>query len=81
MKKRANSLPAQTQPPKKGARKKRGPSSSSKSRATFDQSNGVRALARERVGTVKPSRPILPRNKRAPRHKDFMGLDKDEDKD
>ena len=26
----------------------------------FDQKKDVRAIARERVGTVKPSRPILP---------------------
>ena len=26
----------------------------------FDQRKDVRAIARERVGTVKPSRPILP---------------------
>ena len=28
----------------------------------FDQSNEVRAIARERVGTVKPSQPILAQN-------------------
>jgi hypothetical protein len=38
--------------------------------ARFDQANEVRAIARERVGTVKPSRPILPEDKRKkPKHK------------
>jgi hypothetical protein len=36
----------------------------------FDQRKEVRAIARERVGTVKPSRPIEPRSKRKkPKHK------------
>jgi hypothetical protein len=30
----------------------------------FDQKKGVRKLARERVGTVPPSRPILPKTDR-----------------
>jgi len=30
----------------------------------FDQKKEVRAIARERVGTVKPSRPILPKDQR-----------------
>jgi hypothetical protein len=37
---------------------------------TFDQSSEVRALARERVGSVKPSRPILPdTSRKKPKHK------------
>jgi hypothetical protein len=32
--------------------------------ARFDQPKEVRAIARERVGTVKPSRAIVPKSKR-----------------
>jgi hypothetical protein len=36
----------------------------------FDQSREVRAIARERVGTVKPSQPIIPKNvRKKPKHK------------
>lgn len=36
----------------------------------FDQAAEVRKLARERVGTVKPSKPIEPKDKRGkPKHK------------
>ena len=36
----------------------------------FDQSNEVRAIARERVGAVKPSQAILPKTTRKkPKHK------------
>ena len=36
----------------------------------FNQKKDVRAIARERVGTVKPSRPILPSTARKkPKHK------------
>jgi hypothetical protein len=36
----------------------------------FDQANEVRAIARERVGAVKPSQPILPKTTRKkPKHK------------
>jgi hypothetical protein len=36
----------------------------------FDQNKEVRAIARERVGTVKPSQPILPKNvRKRPKHK------------
>lgn len=36
----------------------------------FDQSKEVRAIARERVGAVKPSHPILPKTARKkPKHK------------
>jgi hypothetical protein len=38
--------------------------------AIFDQAKEVRAIARERVGTVKPSKPILPKAARKkPKHK------------
>jgi hypothetical protein len=38
--------------------------------AKFDQEKEVRAIARERIGTVKPSRPILPKDQRKkPKHK------------
>lgn len=41
---------------------------------TFDQSKGVRKLARERVGAVPPSRPIEPKDKRKkPKHKKLDG--------
>jgi hypothetical protein len=44
--------------------------SRAKSVAKFDQSNEVRAIARERVGTVKPSQPILPKTvRKKPKHK------------
>jgi hypothetical protein len=37
---------------------------------TFDMKNEVRKLARERVGTVPSSRPILPKSQRnKPKHK------------
>ena len=32
--------------------------------AKFDQSKEVRAIARERLGSVKPSHPIIPKNVR-----------------
>ena len=36
----------------------------------FDQKNDVREIARERVGPVKPSRPILPPTlRKKPKHK------------
>jgi hypothetical protein len=35
----------------------------------FDQKKEVRAIARERIGTVKPSRPIEPKDARKkPKH-------------
>jgi hypothetical protein len=41
-----------------------------KRKKTFDQKKEVRALARERLGRVKPSRPILPESARKkPKHK------------
>jgi hypothetical protein len=36
---------------------------------TFDQEAEVRKLARERVGRVKPSRPIEPKKVQKPKHK------------
>ena len=39
-------------------------------KSRFDQKKEVRAIARERVGTVKPSRAIVPKSKRKkPKHK------------
>jgi hypothetical protein len=36
----------------------------------FDQKKGVRRIARERIGTVPPSHPIEPKDKRKrPKHK------------
>jgi len=35
----------------------------------FDQPNEVRAIARERVGRVKPSQVIVPKKDRKPKHK------------
>jgi hypothetical protein len=40
----------------------------------FDQKKDVRAIARERVGPVKPSRPILPPTlRKKPKHKQPPG--------
>jgi len=53
---------------------KRKPSSSIQK--GFNQKKDVRAIARERVGTVKPSRPILPPTQRKkPKHKRPPGED------
>lgn len=42
----------------------------------FDVKKEVRAIARERVGTVKPSRPIVPKTARKkPKHKLPPALD------
>ena len=39
----------------------------------FDQANEVRAISRERVGTVKPSQAILPKTTRKkPKHKKLL---------
>ena len=41
----------------------------------FDQSKEVRALARERIGPVKPSRPVQPKTSRKkPKHKKPPGI-------
>jgi hypothetical protein len=44
--------------------------SRAKNSEKFDQSKEVRAIARERVGTVKPSQAILPKTiRKKPKHK------------
>jgi hypothetical protein len=44
--------------------------------AVFDQSKEVRAIARERVGTVKPSKLIVPKAARKkPKHKKSLSED------
>ena len=35
----------------------------------FDADAEVRAIARERVGTVKPGQVIIPKDRRKPKHK------------
>jgi hypothetical protein len=57
--------------PKKVKRKGRKPPATPKSGPiTFDQHTEVRAIARERVGTVKAARVIEPKDKRKkPKHK------------
>ncbi|HVP00375.1 MAG TPA: hypothetical protein VMT15_20025 [Bryobacteraceae bacterium] len=40
-----------------------------KKKPKFDQKKEVRAIARERVGPVKASRLIVPKDQRKPRHK------------
>jgi hypothetical protein len=39
----------------------------------FDQEKEVRAIARERVGIVKPSRVITPKSLKKPKHKKPAG--------
>jgi len=41
--------------------------------APFVQTKEVRAIARERIGTVPPSRPIVPKSQRPPKHKKPVG--------
>jgi hypothetical protein len=36
---------------------------------TFSAKKEIRAIARERVGTVKPARVITPKSERKPKHK------------
>ncbi len=44
--------------------------------APIDQKKEVRAIARERVGTVKPARPIVPKDQRKkPKYKKPVGTD------
>jgi hypothetical protein len=44
----------------------------------FDQSKEVRALARERIGPVKSSRPVQPKTSRKkPKHKKPPGTDEE----
>ena len=50
-----------------------------KSRRKPDKRKRVRALARERVGTVKPSRAIEPdKTSKKPKHKKPIPVDEDE---
>jgi hypothetical protein len=47
---------------------------------TFDQKKEVRKLARERVGTVKSSRPIEPKAARKkPKHRKPVGVETADD--
>lgn len=41
-------------------------------RKTFSAAREVRAIARERVGTVKPARVIVPKSERKPKHKEDL---------
>jgi hypothetical protein len=51
-------------------KRRKAPKTPKSGTAIFDQSKEVRAIARERVGTVKPSKPILPKAARKkPKHK------------
>ena len=40
-----------------------------KKKQVFDQKKGVRKLARERIGSVKPAQPIEPKSRKEPKHK------------
>jgi hypothetical protein len=44
-----------------------------KPRKKFDQKKEVRAIARERLGPVKASRPIVPKDRRKPKYKKAPG--------
>jgi len=44
-------------------------------KARFDQKKEVRAIARERIGTFKPTREIVPKSERKPKHKKPPGQD------
>jgi hypothetical protein len=47
-----------------------------KRKKTFDQKKEVRAIARERVGPVKPSRPVrTEKARKKPKHKKPPGLE------
>jgi hypothetical protein len=39
---------------------------------TFDAKKEIRAIARERVGTVKPAQVITPKAERKPKHKKLL---------
>ena len=41
----------------------------SKKKQVFDANKEIRAIARERVGTVKPAKAIEPKERRKPKHK------------
>jgi hypothetical protein len=56
--------------------KRRKRQSSLRSVAKFDQGKEVKAIARERVGTVKPARVIVPKKERnKPKHKKPPGAE------
>ncbi len=40
-----------------------------KKKQVFDANKEIRAIARERVGTVKPVKPIEPKERRKPKYK------------
>ncbi len=42
-------------------------------RKTFSAKKEVRAIARERVGIVKPAQVIIPKSERKPKHKKPIG--------
>ena len=47
-----------------------------KARTKFDQQKEVRAIARERVGTVKPARVLVPKTQRKkPKYKQRLDSD------
>ena len=46
------------------------PSKKKSAKKKFDGPNEIRGIARERVGTVKASRVIVPKASRKPKHKD-----------
>ena len=59
-------------------RKKSKPASPPSGVLRFDQSKEVRAIARERVGAVKPGQVIRPKDRRKkPKHKQEPGGDAD----
>jgi len=45
---------------------------------TFSARKEVRAIARERVGRVKPAQVITPESERKPKHKKRFGPEQDE---
>ncbi len=49
-----------------------------RAKARFDRKKEVKAIARERVGTVKPSHPIEPKDRRRkPKHKKPIPLEEE----
>ena len=49
-----------------------------KRKPRFDRRKEVRAIARERIGPVPPSRPLEERpNRKKPKHKKEIGVDSD----
>ncbi len=59
-----------------GTRAQKSSARSSVETVKFDQPKEVRAIARERVGAVKPARPIPPKDARKkPKHKKSMELE------